>query len=292
MYIARGTSTAGAIDSIAASASITSPFLIKLATRITARVTGRSVHVGWYVFAPGQTSWDIVQSLLSGRGRPTVRVTIPEGLTYRECASLLQTRAEVDSAGFVQWCENDSVVALYAPNAPSMEGYLMPDTYDVLWRESPADVGSKLASYARSMWRSLYGAPENRHTTLTLASIVQAEAAQVDEMPTIAGVYANRLRRGLKLEADPTVQYGIGWKKRVLYRHLADVSPYNTYVHHGLPPGPICNPSKKAVEAALRPENHTFIFFVARGDGSGRHRFASNASEHIQNVRRYRATRR
>ena len=123
------------------------------------------------------------------------------------------------------------------------------------------------------------------------ASIVQAETGAIEEMPRIAGVYANRLTRGMRLEADPTVQYGLGIKRRLLYRDLDKPHAYNTYVHSGLPPGPINCPGREALVATLNPESHNYIFFVARGDGSGMHNFAITGAEHALNVKRYRATR-
>ena len=289
--IARGTSIAGAVDSVDRSIGLPSPTLTRLVARVAARFTQRQLHPGWYAFQPGTTSWDVVAALLSGRHRPTRMVTIPEGLTYREIASLLRRKAEIDSAAFVVWCENDSIVKRYTDDAPSMEGYLMPDTYEVLWRDDAAAIGDRLAAAAQRAWRSL-ATDRPRREVLTLASIVQAETGANDEMRTIAGVYQNRLRIGMRLEADPTVQYGIGERRRVFYRDLDDRHAYNTYVVRGLPQGPIGNPGAAAMRAAIDPERHSYLYFVARGDSSGRHRFAATGEEHLRNVRLYRAARR
>lgn len=290
VFIARGTAVAGAIDSVDHQAPLPTPAIAKIALRVIARVTQRSIQPGWHQLQPDDTQWDVLVALLSGKRRPHMRVTIPEGLNYREIARLLYRKAEIDSTRFVQWCEDDSVRRRFAPQAPSMEGYLMPDTYDILWRDEASAVASMMARQAQRMWSSL-NTDVDRHRTLTLASIVQSEAASVPEMPRIAGVYANRLQRGMRLEADPTVQYGLGMKRRVLYRDLDDLNAYNTYIHTGLPPGPIANPGKAAVEAALNPERHSYVFFVARGDGSGTHRFSTNGAEHMSNVRLYRRER-
>lgn len=243
------------------------------------------------MFKSSDSQWDVILSLLGGRSRASLRVTLPEGLTYREMAGVLQHIAEIDSAAFVDWCESDSVTHIYADESPSMEGYLMPDTYNVNWRDDASAVGDRLAAGSRKFW-STCATTRSRHEVLTLASIVQAEAAAVSEMPRIAGVYSNRLARGIKLEADPTVQYGRGVRSRVLYRHLQEEHAYNTYVHLGLPLGPIGNPGADAIRAALAPERHTFMFFVAKGDGSGLHRFARTGAEHLANVRLYRMMRR
>lgn len=291
VHIARKTTIAGAVDSIDAQCTLPTPALVRMTARLLARVTQRPVHHGWYVFTSNDSQWDVVMALLSGRRRPAIRVTIPEGLTYREIAGILQRKAEIDSSAFVSWCEQDSVVAKYTDDAPSMEGYLMPDTYDVLWRDDPQAIGDRLAERARSIWTEM-NVQDSRKERLTLASIVQAEAANVTEMPAIAGVYTNRLTRGMRLEADPTVQYGIGVKRRVLYRDLDDSHAYNTYLHTGLPPGPIGNPGTDAIKAALDPAKHQYLYFVARGDGSGLHRFARTGAEHMENVRLYRKARR
>ncbi len=290
VFIARGTSLAAAVDSVDRHVPLPTPLIAKIALRVMARITQRTVQAGWYVLQPGDSQWDVIVGVLSGQRRPHVRVTIPEGLTYREIARILYRKAEIDTAAFVAWCEEDSVIQRYAQGAPSMEGYLMPETYDILWRDEASHVAMLMARQAQRVWGSL-NAPDDRHRTLTLASIVQAEAASIPEMPRIAGVYTNRLDRGMRLEADPTVQYGLGMKRRVRYRDLNEAHSYNTYVHTGLPPGPISNPGKAAMQAALAPEQHRFLFFVARGDGTGKHRFSITGAEHIANVALYRRER-
>ncbi len=291
VHIARRTTMSRAIDSVDAQCGLPTPMIVKMVSRIVVRVTQKPVQYGWYVFSSKDTQWDVVIALVTGRHRPATRVTIPEGFTYREIASVLHRKLEIDSAAFIEWCENDSVVQTRAKGAPSMEGYLMPETYDMLWRDDASAAGDKLAEQAKKIW-STATSTRSRNEILTLASIVQAEAAVVSEMPRIAGVYVNRLRTGMHLDADPTVQYGQGQKKRVLYRDLAEAHAYNTYMHEGLPPGPICNPGVDAIRAAIQPEKHTFFFFVARGDGTGLHRFAHTGAEHMENVRLYRNARR
>ncbi|MCX6139988.1 MAG: endolytic transglycosylase MltG [Candidatus Kapabacteria bacterium] len=291
VHIARRTSISRAIDSVHAQCSLPTPMMVKIVTRVLARVMQKPIQHGWYVFTSRDTQWDVILALLSGRRRPAIKVTIPEGLTYREIASILSRKAEIDSAGFIMWCESDSVIRTHTLDAPSMEGYLMPDTYEIFLRDEPSAVGERLCEESRRRWNSL-STLRPRREVLTLASIVQAEAAAVKEMPRIAGVYVNRLRKNMRLEADPTVQYGLGMKRRVLYRDLDNANDYNTYTHVGLPPGPICNPGLDAIRAALFPEEHIYLFFVARGDSSGLHRFAQNGSEHVENVRRYRKARR
>jgi UPF0755 protein len=287
VQVPRGASIISAIDTIDARVSLPSPSLIRIAARLVARVSGKGLQAGWYTFHAGDTQLDVLRTLFNGDRRNVVRVTIPEGLTYREMAAVFARTLDVDTAAFIAWCENDSITESYAPGAQTMEGYLMPDTYDMFWREDPAVIGMRLAEEFRRRHKDSIPS----HEEVILASIVQAEAVHVDEMPRIAGVYANRIKRGMKLEADPTVQYGLGMKDRLLYRHLNDRNAYNTYQHPGLPPGPINNPGLAAIAAARHPERHTFLFFVAAGDGSGRHVFAVSGSQHMKNVAEYRRRR-
>lgn len=287
VHVPRGASIVSAIDSIDVRVTLPSASLIKIAARLTARISGKGLQAGWYTFHPGDTQLDVLRTLFTGDRRNVVRVTIPEGLTYREMAAIFKRTLDVDPAAFIAWCENDSITESYAPGAQTMEGYLMPDTYDMFWREDPAVIGMRMADE----FRKRHNDSMPTRDEVILASIVQAEAADVDEMPRIAGVYANRLKRGMKLEADPTVQYGLGMKDRVLYRHLNDPHTYNTYQHAGLPPGPINNPGMAAIAAARHPEQHRFLFFVAKGDGSGRHTFASTGADHLKNVQDYRRRR-
>lgn len=288
VLIPRNASVVASIDSVDAHCSLPTPWLVALVARSLARVQGETVQAGWYRFAPHERQWDILVGLFSGSKRPTQRVTIPEGLTYREIAGLLARSVEADSADFVRWCEDTLIVRRYAPReALSMEGLLMPDTYDIYWKSSSDEIGERLVRE----WRKRHADSIPTYRDLILASIVQAEAGTEQEMPRIAGVYQNRLRRGMPLAADPTVQYGLGNRRKLYYRDLKQDTPWNTYVHPGLPPSPINNPGVAAISAARHPEKHRYLYFVARGDSSGLHRFAVNGSDHIQNVQAYRRAR-
>ncbi|MGA0833464.1 MAG: endolytic transglycosylase MltG [Candidatus Kapaibacteriota bacterium] len=290
VYIPPQSSVRSSIDLVHQACTFPTPRLVSLTGRLIARVHQRTVQAGWYRFPAHSTQWDVLVGLFSGSSRPTVRVTIPEGLTYREIASLLSTRIEVDSAAFVQWCEDDQTLSSYGlsqKTSPTMEGYLMPDTYDFFWRMDASEVGDRLARE----WQQRHQDSVPSYRELILASIVQAEAVNTAEMPRIAGVYTNRLKRGMTLAADPTVQYGLGDRRRLLYRDLAVDTPWNTYLHTGLPPTPINNPGEDAIRAARHPEVHDYLYFVARGDASGNHRFASNDRAHAENVRAYRRAR-
>ncbi len=260
-------------------------------------MTGRTVHPGTYNVDPDFSALDVIRMVVFGGRQPLIKITIPEGYTIERIARRLSARASIDSAEFVAWCRSDSIRRRFGVQAPSMEGFLMPDTYFVIQFDDAEYVGEMMANQAKRIWSSLPGVNarmdwEARLRLTTLASIIQLEAAVDDEMPTIAGVYTNRLRIGMLLQADPTVQYLTG-RDRITDTELRDVSNrYNTYVHRGLPPGPIGNPGRRALEAACNPQQHDWIFFVARGDSTRRHRFARTLAEHNANVRLYREVRR
>ena len=191
------------------------------------------------------------------------------------------------------------------PVDASLEGYLYPDTYelpakgataaDLLLRQLDRFRGLVIPAYQAATAEG--GKQLSLHEVLTLASIVEREAVVAEERPLIAGVYLNRLAQGMKLDADPTVQYAMGyqpdtgqwWKTPVFLEEYSSVdSPYNTYLYPGLPPGPIASPSLSSIEAVLYPANHDYLYFVALPDGSGLHAFSETMAEHQQNVLRYR----
>lgn len=284
VFIPRNTPIVVAVDSINTKCKLPTPWFVALLARGAGRISDMKIKSGWYVFTAGDMQLDILQSLFTGTRRPTVTVTIPEGLTFREIASLVERIVGTDSADFVRWCEGHSK----RNNNESVEGYLMPDTYEFYWKEDAAVIGSRLLDN----WTIKMGTLSATKSDVILASIVQAEAATSKEMPRIAGVYYNRMKAGMKLEADPTVQYGIGQKRRLSYNDLANTNPWNTYRINGLPPTPINNPGYAALKAAMNPEEHTYFFFVSRGDSTREHRFAQTASEHARNVMLYRKQKR
>ena len=219
-------------------------------------------------------------------------VKIRGGSTIRFIGAKVRYELFVDSASFVQTAFNQSFVDSMGVNAESMEGYLFPDSYYVYERSSPSEIiGIFYNGFKKFMTDSLRARADSMgfsvHAILTLASIVEGETNKFDEMPRIASVYLNRLKKGMKLEADPTVQYlqPNGWK-RLLYKDLKINSPYNTYIYPGLPPGPINNPGREAILAVLYPDDTNYLFFVANGEGG--HNFSKTFSEHLRNVAKYR----
>jgi len=236
----------------------------------------RRIVPGRYHLRPGTDEARVLQ-LLSRELPALVLVTIPEGLTCRQVAGLLAESGICRAERFLDASADTLLLRELSIPAASAEGFLFPETYQLSTAEQPADIVRRMAQQCFNV----LGDPAGRDllAVVTLASIVEKEARVPDEFPRVAGVFANRLKRRLPLQSCATVQYVLPERKTVLT--LEDTkypSPYNTYLHVGLPPGPICNPGRRALAAAVSPERHDYVFFVARGDGS--HIFSRTAAEH------------
>ena len=250
----------------------------------------RHIQAGQYSFRLGTTVPELLR--LFARGMTGLNlVTIPEGLTLTEISLLLSNHLGVPVASFDSLAHDRQFLDSLEVKAPSLEGYLAPDSYEFLPGTSPEvafrtmvhrtqDVLLRAAAGRDSLPLGL-----SLYQVLTLASIVEAEAQMADERPRIARVYLNRLEEGMRLQADPTVGYALGRgpRTRLYLRELTVASPFNTYMHEGLPPGPICNPGQASIVAVLNatPEDRS-LFFVARGNG--RHLFSETYSQHLANI--------
>jgi UPF0755 protein len=264
--------------------------------KIKMKLGGKSIFAGSYDVAPNTANEDIIDNLFSGGYARTIKVTIPEGLNNRETAELFAEKLHLNADKFVALSNSDSLLKAWHIPAKSSIGYLLPETYEFFGNESEQAVIDKLLKYHFEFWTAdreedLKATKLTKHQLLSIASIVQAETPLKSELPTVAGLYLNRVRIGMLLQADPTVQFAVGEKKRLLTKDLKIDSPYNTYKYAGIPPGPINNPGKDAIKACLDPEVHGFLYMVAHGDGSGAHNFAKTNSEHAQNVAKYRRAR-
>ncbi len=247
---------------------------------------------GEFLLPTGLRPVDLIRELAAAQPLE-YSITIPEGFNLEEIASLLATDGWIDRQRFLEIASDPAMAgALGLGAVPNLEGYLFPDTYR-LTRPPPDErqLIERLVGRALSVWERL--ATENdlptdfdRHQLFTLASIVEKEAARADERPLIAGVFLNRLARGMRLQSDPTVSYGLpNFSGSLTRSDLRTETPYNTYVITGLPPGPICSPGEAALQAVLRPEETDYLYFVAKNDGS--HHFSTNLREHNRAVRRY-----
>ena len=255
----------------------------------------QGINAGRYEIEAYMDAGQVLRMLTEGR-IVVNRVNVPEGLTIPETVRALRARIGIDSTAFVQRSADPEVVRSLGIEAATLEGYLYPATYNMYPDMTVDDILKQMTSrYLQTMtaeYRERAAAlGYSEHEIVTLASIIEQEAMVDDERDVISGVFHNRLRRGMRLEADPTVQYGIGRPNMRLYqKHLSHPSPYNTYLHAGLPPGPICSPGAASIHAALYPEDVPYLFFVARGDG--RHIFSVTNREHNQARERVRRLRR
>ena len=265
---------------------IRSELLFKALLRLTS--SARDLKAGRFDLRKNTSAFEVINCIKSGKCTHYEKVTCLEGWRSEEIAELLAEKGITDARAFLDIVREKN-----------LEGYLFPSTY-LFAENTPAQkvVDEMLAQYRKNIAPLFRKYPTNltERQVLTVASIVEREAVVHDERPKIAAVYLNRFRIGKRLEADPTVQYALGfnlkenryWKKGLTYKDLRINSPYNTYRNAGLPPGPICNPSRESVLGVLNPEkNFDALYFVA--DRGGRHVFSKTFDEHRQNIRRIRS---
>ncbi|HET8763483.1 MAG TPA: endolytic transglycosylase MltG [Gemmatimonadales bacterium] len=278
------------LDTLDAHGLIANRFIFKLRARLNG--ADRRVHAGPYTASRGTSMGALLSMLAEGR-TSSVRFTIPEGLTIADVADIASRDLNLPADSFVA-AAHDSVLAdSLGIQAPSLEGFLHPDTYLLSQNTGARDLVGLLVRQFEDSWKPAWTARLDtlkltRLQLVTLASIVEGEARVDSERETIAGVYRNRLRIGMALQADPTVQYAIQLatgerKKRLFTKDYRTPSPYNTYLHPGLPPGPVNSPSLRSIEASLYPADVPYLYFVARPDGH--HIFSRTYEEHLRAIR-------
>ena len=269
----------------------------RAAFRYYARRIGlaESFRPGHYELEPGMNVIRIARVLKLGLQTP-VRVTINNARTPAFLAQKLARQLDADSVAWMQALTSQEQAARLGFDSVSLFSMFIPDSYEFYWTVSPEEFLQQMKREYDRFWSS--GRDEQRKRSglsrlevMTLASIVYEETRQSDEMPRVAGVYINRLRRGIPLQADPTVKFAMQdfALRRILHKHLRFPSPYNTYINKGLPPSPICMPGQDAIRAVLDFEQHDFIFFCARPEFDGYHNFARTYREHLANARAYSA---
>lgn len=290
VVVPRGASFRAAADSLASRGVVRSSLLFRLYATVARH--DRRIKPGTYLLRPGSSYATLVDALVSGKGIVHV-MTVVEGWELRQIVPQLARTLEVPRDS-VELAVRDTALLhrLGIPTA-TLEGYLFPATYTfpdgTTARAAVAEMVTRFEQAWRPEWNDrLQALAISRHDAVTLASIVEREAVRPEERPVIAAVYYNRLRKGMRLESDPTVQYALGHHTtRVLYRDLDIDSPYNTYRHAGLPPGPIGSPGAPSLAAAVNPARVPYLFFVAQPDGH--HEFRTSFAEHLQAVRESRA---
>jgi len=270
----------------------------KLIFKIYVKLSGKEDKIisKGYIFKSGINNSELLNLLTDKNMVQTEKFTVIEGLRIKQIARNVENKLQLSSEKFIKETENDSLISILGlkGKVSNLEGFLFPDTYYL-----PLDIDERgLVNFLFNEFRKRILNDEelskqikdsrfNLLQVVTLASIIQGETNLKDEMPIVSGVYQNRLRKNMRLEADPTIQYVIpdGPKPRLKYSDLKFESPYNTYLHFGLPPGPINNPGLSAIKSVLKPDKNNYIFFVATGNGG--HKFSETYAEHLKAVEEY-----
>jgi UPF0755 protein len=251
------------------------------------------VKPGKYKLKSGMSNRALINMLKSG-AQETVELKFHNLRLKTQFAGFISKQLEPDSIAIISLLDSAKFVEKYGFNTDNVYAMFIPNTYQMYWNTTSQKFFNRMHDEYVKFWtpaRKQKAAAQNLTPiqVSTLAAIVDWEALHDDEMPTIAGLYLNRLKRGIKLEADPTVIYATGdfTIKRVLKKYTLTPSPYNTYLNAGLPPGPIMMPSVNAIDAVLNPKTHNYIYMCAKEDFSGYHNFATNAAEHHANALRF-----
>lgn len=256
-----------------------------------ARLLGayKKVKAGEYDFTTDMTPMEVLERLVKGRVNKYF-ITIPEGHNVKEVAEALKAARLVEAEVFVARAMDPALAASLGLEGPSLEGYLFPDTYEFTRGMSADDMIARMAGRFKKVYSEFEHEASARGMSMrkavTLASIIEKETGSADEREIISAVFHNRLRKGIRLQSDPTVIYGIPeFDGNIRKKHLSIKSPYNTYAIYGLPPGPIANPGRKAISAALRPAKADYLYFVSKNDGT--HYFSRTLAEHNRAVDEY-----
>lgn len=290
--VEKGWSTRGVIRGLKDGEIVRSTLPLWLACRVL--YPDERFKAGEYLISPPLATRDALFLIFGGRIH-LEPVTIPEGLTGQEMAGLLRPADTEGTAAFLLACTDVGLIADLDPRAKDLEGYLFPNTYNMPRQVAEADLVAAMVAEFRRVFDDAHRrrAAElgmSVRDVVTLASIIEEETALPGERPIVSAVFHNRLKIGMKLDCDPTIAYALKregrYTGRLLFRDLKLDSPYNTYLHAGLPPGPISNPGKSSLDAALHPAPVDFLYFVAKGDGS--HTFSRTLGQHLDAVKKFR----
>jgi UPF0755 protein len=254
----------------------------------------QSLKAGEYLFEKSADGRQVHERLVRGDVHWR-EVVVPEGFTMFEIAQAVQDAGLCPASDFLRAANSDvSLIADWSPRAKSLEGYLFPATYEFTRMQKPDDMAAAMVKEFRRVAHEIGLTPQSEGTDIpgivTMASIIERETAVAEERPLVASVYYNRLAKRMALQADPSVIYGEvlqgAYQGALHHEDMQSKSPYNTYKNPGLPPGPIGNPGKSSLEAAMHPAQTDYFYFVS--DGNGHHRFAKDLEEHNRNVAAYR----
>jgi UPF0755 protein len=286
--VRRGESFHAVVDRLADQGLNPSPLFVKAYARVDQSL--RQIKAGEYALSPNDSTWDILKRLRRGQVAQHA-VTIPEGWNIEQIAVIVEAAGVASAADFRRLATDATLPGQFGVVGTTLEGYLYPDTYffarnvgarkvietmvDRFWQSIPPDFETRVATFGLSL-------PE----AITLASIVEKETGHPDERPLVSAVFHNRLKKGMRLQSDPTVIYGMSnYQGRIRKVDLLTHTPYNTYRINGLPPGPIANPGRASLLAVLDPAPVTYLYFVSKNDGS--HYFSNSLVEHNRAVNLY-----
>jgi len=264
------------------------PFKFGIYARI--KHLDKRIKAGEYLLSSAMSPKEILHKFVSGKVR-LYKVTLPEGYSLNQIAVAVAGAGLATEDALMKAVYDSDLVHSFGINADSFEGYLFPDTYYFSKGMSVEKIISAMVDRFQSQFKSEWKQQAEKigfsiHESVTLASIIEKETGAPSERSVISSVFHNRLKKKMRLESDPTVIYGIeGFDGNITREHLNTQTPYNTYRNRGLPPGPIANPGAAAIEAALYPDDTSFLFFVSKKDGT--HKFSTTISEHNRAVRKY-----
>jgi UPF0755 protein len=288
VVIEPGTPTQAMAQTLARAGVIRSEWSFLLARALNRNA---KLQAGEYRFEGPASTWQVFNKIARG-DIFYYELRVPEGANMFDIAAQLDQMGLMKADVFLTAARDITSIRDIASSAPTSEGYLFPSTYRVARHTTAQQIVREMTNNFRKVWTELGGPSEDVNRVVTLASLVEKETAVPAERPSVASVYVNRLRAGMKLDCDPTTIYAAllqGKYRGTIYRSdLDSTHPYNTYRHSGLPPGPIANPGRESLTAALRPADTRHLFFVAKGDGSGAHVFSENLAQHNAAVDQYR----
>lgn len=293
LYIPSGSTLSSVVDSLS-----TKNLLLNVSEfELTAKAMqfgDASLKAGRYDLAQTLTNRAIISKLRLGQ-QDAVNVIINGGRTIEEVTANISEQLTFTADELLSELKSADRMDLWGATPQTLISKIVPDTYQMYWSSSPKKVADRIQKEYKKYWtgelinkaKALNLTPDE---VMTLASIVDKESNKADEHPIIAGVYLNRLKRGMLLQADPTVVFANGdfTIRRVLNKHLKSKNPYNTYMYAGLPPGPICLPSKSAINGVLNPTEHRYLYFCAQPNYSGRHDFSKTLTQHNNFANKYR----
>ncbi len=286
LEFARGTSTRAMARELAAKGVIENPWLFMAARAIR---RGTNLQAGEYKFDKPASPLDVFGRIARG-DIYYMELLIPEGYNMFDIAEAVGKLGTMEPATFLAAAKDPAMIRDLDPAAPSLEGYLFPNKYRVYRHTTAQQICRMMTDEFRARWKAL-NTRANVHNAVTLASLVEREARRPEERPLVASVFQNRLTLGMRLDCDPTTVYAAlldhRYRGTIYKSDLASTSPWNTYQHAGLPPGPIANPGLSSIRAALSPAGTHYLYFVAKADGSGGHNFSESLLQHEAAVAKY-----